>query len=57
VAALRRLGLVNASDLDGGFAAWAVARLPVTRNRKRMTVTGATPTPATGTRRRHSRQR
>ncbi len=28
-AALQRLGLVNATDLDGGFAAWAAARLPV----------------------------
>jgi rhodanese-related sulfurtransferase len=30
-AALQRLGLVNATDLDGGFAAWAAAGLPVTR--------------------------
>jgi rhodanese-related sulfurtransferase len=30
-AALHRLGLVNATDLDGGFAAWALAGLPVTR--------------------------
>lgn len=30
-AALQRLGLVNATDLDGGFAAWAGAGLPVTR--------------------------
>jgi rhodanese-related sulfurtransferase len=30
-AALQRLGLVNANDLDGGFAAWAAAGLPVTR--------------------------
>ena len=29
-AALQRLGLVNATDLDGGFAAWAAAGLPVT---------------------------
>ena len=28
---LQRLGLVNATDLDGGFAAWAAAGLPVTR--------------------------
>ena len=30
-ATLQRLGLVNATDLDGGFAAWAAAGLPVTR--------------------------
>jgi rhodanese-related sulfurtransferase len=30
-ATLQRLGLVNATDLDGGFAAWAEAGLPVTR--------------------------
>jgi rhodanese-related sulfurtransferase len=30
-ATLQRLGLVNATDLDGGFAAWAGAGLPVTR--------------------------
>jgi rhodanese-related sulfurtransferase len=30
-AALQRLGLVNATDLDGGFAAWAAAGLPVVR--------------------------
>ena len=29
-ATLQRLGLVNATDLDGGFAAWAAAGLPVT---------------------------
>ena len=29
-AALQQLGLVNATDLDGGFAAWAAAGLPVT---------------------------
>jgi rhodanese-related sulfurtransferase len=28
---LQRLGLVNATDLDGGFAAWTAAGLPVTR--------------------------
>ena len=28
---LQRLGLVNATDLAGGFAAWAAAGLPVTR--------------------------
>jgi rhodanese-related sulfurtransferase len=28
-AMLQRLGLVNATDLDGGFAAWAAAALPV----------------------------
>ena len=28
---LQRLGLFNATDLDGGFAAWAAAGLPVTR--------------------------
>jgi rhodanese-related sulfurtransferase len=28
---LQRLGLVNATDLDGGFVAWAAAGLPVTR--------------------------
>lgn len=30
-ATLQRLGLANATDLDGGFAAWAAAGLPVTR--------------------------
>ena len=30
-ATLQRLGLVNATDLDGGFTAWAAAGLPVTR--------------------------
>ena len=37
-ATLHRLGLVNATDLDGGFAAWAAASLPLvarTRPRKR----------------------
>ena len=37
-ATLHRLGLVNAIDLDGGFAAWAAASLPLvarTRPRKR----------------------
>jgi len=29
-ATLQRLGLVHATDLDGGFAAWAAAGLPVT---------------------------
>ena len=29
-AALQKLGLANATDLDGGFAAWAAAGLPVT---------------------------
>jgi len=28
-ATLRRLGVVNATDLDGGFQAWAAAGLPV----------------------------
>ena len=28
---LQRLGLVNATDLDGGFAAWAAAGVPVTQ--------------------------
>jgi rhodanese-related sulfurtransferase len=28
-ATLRRLGLVRATDLDGGFVAWAAAGLPV----------------------------
>ena len=28
-ATLHRLGLVNATDLDGGFVAWAAAGLPV----------------------------
>jgi rhodanese-related sulfurtransferase len=28
-ATLQRLGLVNATDVDGGFAAWAAAGLPV----------------------------
>ena len=31
-ATLQCLGLVNATDLDGGFAAWAAAGLPVTRS-------------------------
>ena len=31
-ATLQRLGLVNATDLDGGFVAWAAAGLPVTRS-------------------------
>ncbi len=30
-ATLHRLGLVNATDLDGGFTAWAAAGLPVVR--------------------------
>ena len=30
-ATLQRLGLVHATGLDGGFAAWAAAGLPVTR--------------------------
>jgi rhodanese-related sulfurtransferase len=30
-ATLRQLGLVNATDLDGGFQAWAAAGLPVRR--------------------------
>jgi hypothetical protein len=30
-ATLQRLGLVNGSDLDGGFTAWTAAGLPVTR--------------------------
>ena len=30
-ASLRRLGLGNATDLAGGFQAWAAAGLPVTR--------------------------
>jgi rhodanese-related sulfurtransferase len=30
-ATLQRLGLVNATDLDGGFTAWTAAGLPVTR--------------------------
>ena len=29
-AALQQLGLASATDLDGGFAAWAAAGLPVT---------------------------
>jgi rhodanese-related sulfurtransferase len=29
---LQRLGLFNATDLDGGFAAWAAVGLPVTRS-------------------------
>jgi len=29
-AALQKLGLANATDLDGGFAAWAATGLPVT---------------------------
>lgn len=37
-ATLHRLGLVNATDLDGGFVAWTAASLPLvarTRPRKR----------------------
>lgn len=37
-ATLHRLGLVNATDLDGGFVTWAAASLPLvarTRPRKR----------------------
>jgi rhodanese-related sulfurtransferase len=30
-ATLHQLGLVHATDLDGGFTAWAAAGLPVTR--------------------------
>lgn len=30
-ATLQRLGLVNATDLDGGFTAWIAAGLPVLR--------------------------
>ena len=33
-AALQDLGLVNATDLDGGFHAWAGAGLPVTAGRQ-----------------------
>ena len=33
-AALQDLGLVNATDLDGGFQAWARAGLPVTGGRQ-----------------------
>jgi rhodanese-related sulfurtransferase len=33
-AALHRLGLVNATDLAGGFAAWAAAGLPVVPNHR-----------------------
>ena len=29
-ATLQQLGLTNATDLDGGFTAWAAAGLPVT---------------------------
>jgi rhodanese-related sulfurtransferase len=45
-ATLQRLGLVNATDLDGGFAAWIAARLPVTRGRKRVTGARAVQPPA-----------
>lgn len=31
-ATLQRLGLINVTDLDGGFAAWAAAGLPLTRS-------------------------
>jgi rhodanese-related sulfurtransferase len=30
-AALQELGLINATDLAGGFQAWAAAGLPVSR--------------------------
>ena len=30
-ATLQQLGLIHATDLDGGFTAWAAAGLPVTR--------------------------
>jgi rhodanese-related sulfurtransferase len=33
-ATLHRLGLVNATDLDGGFVAWAAAGLPLVLHRK-----------------------
>ena len=33
-ATLHRLGLVNATDLDGGFVAWAAASLPLVLHRK-----------------------
>ncbi len=32
-AALQDLGLPRATDLDGGFRAWAAAGLPVTRSK------------------------
>jgi rhodanese-related sulfurtransferase len=38
--ALQDLGLVNATDLDGGFAAWVAAGLPVVR---RVTIAGDRP--------------
>jgi rhodanese-related sulfurtransferase len=31
-ATLQRLGMVNATDVDGGFQAWAAAGLPVRRH-------------------------
>jgi rhodanese-related sulfurtransferase len=33
-ATLQRLGLANATDMDGGFAAWATAGLPVIARRQ-----------------------
>jgi rhodanese-related sulfurtransferase len=34
-ATLQQLGLVIATDIDGGFAAWATAGLPVIARRRR----------------------
>jgi len=42
-ASLQDVGLVNATDLEGGIAAWAAAGLPVRRGRpERQTLDGAT---------------
>lgn len=38
---LQRLGLINATDLDGGFDAWAAAGLPVTPPLKPVNVCAA----------------
>jgi rhodanese-related sulfurtransferase len=45
-AALQDLGLVNATDLAGGFAAWAVAGLPVLRRLTRTRHFGIATRPA-----------
>jgi rhodanese-related sulfurtransferase len=38
-ATLQQLGLIHATDLDGGFTAWAAAGLPVTRPRRQPATT------------------
>jgi rhodanese-related sulfurtransferase len=48
-ASLQDLGLVNATDLDGGIAAWAASGLPFRKGRQRVT---SAPRQASATRRR-----